>query len=91
MPRKRSAYKEKRKSEKRRFGNIRIASEAKTLIKKYNFILSEKKFDQAKKLLSAVSSGLNKAAKRGVIHKNTASRKISRLSKKLHKAAAAKK
>lgn len=87
MPQKRSAYKEIRKSKKRYLQNIGVASEIKTLIKKYNLLLSEKKIDQAKEFLREVSSKLTKAAQNGVIHKNTASRRISRLSKKLYQAA----
>lgn len=84
MPQKRSAYKEIRKGKKRHLRNIAIVSRAKTLVKNFNLLLSEKKFDEAKKILVAVSSKLDKAAAKGVIRKNTVSRKISRLSKKLH-------
>ncbi|MEE9500019.1 MAG: 30S ribosomal protein S20 [Candidatus Omnitrophota bacterium] len=85
MPQKRSAYKEIRKAKKRHLRNIGISSEVKTLIKRFDLLLSEKKSDQAREFLRVVSSKLNKAATKGIIHKNTASRKISRLSKKLHK------
>ncbi|OGW75869.1 MAG: 30S ribosomal protein S20 [Omnitrophica bacterium RBG_13_46_9] len=91
MPQKRSAYKELRKSKKRHFRNTRITSEVKTLIKKYDFLLSEKKFDQAKELLKTVASKMGKASAKGIIHKNVTSRKISRLSKKMHQAMGAKK
>ena len=86
MPQKRAAYKEIRKSKKRRFRNIQITSELKTLVKEYNVLLAEKKFDQAKEFLKVVVSKLSKAARKGVIHQNTASRKISRLAKKLRRA-----
>ncbi len=87
MPQKRSAYKELRKAKKRHLRNIGISSEVKTLIKRFNLLLSEKKINQAREFLQVVSSKLNKAVTKGVIHKNTASRKISRLSKKLHQTA----
>jgi small subunit ribosomal protein S20 len=83
MPQKKSAYKEIRKAKKRHLRNVAISSEVKTLIKKYNSLLSEKKFDEAKEFLRTVSSKVSKAARKGIIHKNTASRKISRLSKAL--------
>lgn len=86
MPQKRAAYKEMRKSKRRRLRNTGIISEAKTLAKKFNLFLAEKKFDQAKDALKKISSSLDKAATKGVIRKNTVSRKISRLSKKLHRA-----
>jgi len=87
MPQKRAACKELRKGKKRQPKNTSIISELKTLTKKFNLLLAEKKFDQAKESLKAASSGLDRAASKGVIRKNTASRKKSRLSKKLHKAA----
>jgi len=83
MPQKRSASKEIRKAKKRHLRNIGISSELKTVIKKFNLLLSEKKFTQAKEFLRVVSSKLSRAATKGIIHKNTASRKISRLSKLL--------
>ena len=91
MPQKRAAYKELRKSAKKHLRNLSFASEVKTSIKKYNSLLAEKKFDQAKEILPTVYSKLHKAASRGLIHKNTASRKIFRLSKKLNQSIASKK
>lgn len=87
MPQKRSAYKEIRKSKKKHRRNIRVTSEIKTVIKEFNLLLSEKKFDQARETLKKVFSSLDKASSKGVIRKNTVSRKLSRLSKKLHQSA----
>lgn len=84
MPIKKAAYKALRKSKTRHLRNITIKSELKTLIKKAEKCITEKKADDAKNLLKALSSKLNKAASKGIIHKNTASRKISRLFKKLN-------
>lgn len=42
-----------------------------------------KKADEAKNLLKAIVSKLDKAASKGIIHKNAAARKASRLTKKL--------
>lgn len=86
MPQKRAAYKAMRQSKKQHLRNVKITSEVKTFIKKFNSLLSEKKFDEAKASLRAVSSKLDKASSKGVIRKNTVSRKISRLSKKLSQA-----
>jgi len=83
MPQKKSAYKEIRKSKKKHISNVRMTSELKTLIGKYSVFLAEKKFDRAKELLKAVASKLGRSVKKGIIHQNTAARKISRLSKKL--------
>ena len=85
MPQKRSAYKEIRKSKRKNIRNIKAMSEVRTLIKKYNALLLEKKFDEAKTFLRNVTSKMAKAAAKGIIRKNTASRKLSRLSKSLNK------
>jgi small subunit ribosomal protein S20 len=87
MPQKRAARKEMRKSKKKHKRNTVIISEIKTLTKRFDSLLTDKKFNQAKELLKKSSSKLQKASTKGVIRGNTAARKISRLSKKLHKAA----
>ena len=83
MPIKRSAYKELRKAKLRHFKNISTKSELKTLAKKFQKLVDTKKVDEAKKALNSIVSKMVKAAAKGVIKKNTASRKISRLMKKL--------
>jgi len=90
MPQKRSAYKELRKSKRKHARNVKAISEVRTLIKKYNSLLQDKKFDEAKDFLKNVTSKMAKAAAKGIIRKNTASRKLSRLSKNLSKAKSAK-
>ncbi|MCQ9206578.1 MAG: 30S ribosomal protein S20 [Omnitrophica bacterium] len=91
MPQKRAARKEIRKSKKKHPRNTKIISELKTAVKKFNGLLSQKKYDEAKEFLKAVNSKFSKATAKGVIRKNTSSRKISRLSKNLHRAANAQK
>ena len=86
MPQKRSAYKELRKSKRKHARNIKAISEVRTLIKKYNALLLENKFDEAKNFLKNVTSKMAKATAKGIIRKNAASRKLSRLSKNLNKA-----
>lgn len=83
MPRERTSYKELRKSKRRHTRNITLKSELKTVIKKLEKTLAEKKTDEAKKIIGYVVSKIDKAASKGVIKKNTASRKISRLMKRL--------
>lgn len=83
MPIKKSAYKNLRKSEARHYKNISTASELKTLTGKFRKSVSGKKIDEAKSLLGLLISKLDRAASKGVIHKNTASRRISRLTKSL--------
>lgn len=85
MPIKKSAFKELRKAKKRHLKNIRITSEIKTLNKKFLTLLDEKKVEEAKKLLQQLISKLDNAANKKIIHKNTASRKKSRLMRRLNK------
>lgn len=53
----------------------------KEAIKKVERFIKEKKTDEAKAALSAAYQAIDKASKGGVIKKNTASRKKSRISK----------
>jgi len=62
----------------------RIMREA---MKSYRALIVAKSYTEATKLLPIVFKALDKAAKIGVIKKNTASRKKSRLSKLLAKTA----
>jgi small subunit ribosomal protein S20 len=48
-------------------------------------LLTANKVEEAEKLLPRIYKALDKAAKRGVIKKNTASRKKSRMMKKISK------
>jgi len=83
MPIKRASFKDLRKSKKRHVRNISTKSELHSLIKKFEKLASAKKTDEAKTTLKMLISKIDKAAKKGIIHKNAASRKISRLTKKL--------
>jgi small subunit ribosomal protein S20 len=84
MPNKASAKKELRKSKKRILINDKITSNIKDLTKKSRKSLLAKK-DDAKTLISATIKALDKAAGKGKIKKNTASRTKSRLMKQLNK------
>lgn len=83
MPIERSAYKELRKSKTRHLRNVATKSELKTLAKNFDKLIAAKKTDDVKKDINFLISKINRAASKGVIKKNTASRKISRLMKKL--------
>jgi small subunit ribosomal protein S20 len=83
LPIKRSAYKELRKTKLRHFKNVSTVTELKTLTKKFQKLTEAKKSDEAKKALNALVSKIDSAASKGIIKRNTASRKISRLMKKL--------
>jgi len=87
MPRRSTSIRTNRSAKKRRLRNLRIKQGVKKTLKKFHALIAAKNIDEAKKLLSNVFSLLDKAAKKGVIHPNTASRQKSRLSLKLRKAA----
>ena len=83
MPHERTAYKELRKAKLRHFKNISTKTELKTFIKNFENLIANNKIDEAKKALISVISKIDKAASKGVLKSNTASRKISRLMKKV--------
>jgi small subunit ribosomal protein S20 len=85
MPRERTAYKELRKAKKRHFRNITTKSELKTLKKSFERLIASKKLEDAKSALKVLTSKIDRAASKGVIKANAASRSISRLMKKLSK------
>jgi small subunit ribosomal protein S20 len=63
--------------------NRAVKSALRSLIKKLQTSLTAKDSEGAKAMLVPVIKALNKAASKGVIHKNTASRRISRLTRKV--------
>jgi small subunit ribosomal protein S20 len=83
MPNTKSAERRMRNSERKHNQNKSVKSRLKTLEK--NFLASVKagKKDDAATAYRAVTSGFDKAAKTGVIHSATASRKKSRLGSRL--------
>ena len=85
MPRRRQSLKAQRQTKKRHSHNTRIKTTLKKTIKELNLQLEAKKIEEAKKTLKETISKLAKAAKKGIVHKNTARRKISRLSRKVAK------
>lgn len=87
MPKRRAAVKRLRVDKKRHARNVKIKAELKKTIKKFTALFAAKNLDEAKKTLSKVYSLLDKAAKKNIIHPNTASRKKARLARKVSKAA----
>lgn len=81
MPITKSAKKALRSSMVKKAANDRNKKNIKESIKGIEKLIKEKKKDEAKKLLPKAYSVIDKAAKKGVIKKNTASRNKARLSK----------
>jgi small subunit ribosomal protein S20 len=63
-----------------------IKSRLKTAIRRFEEALESENYDEAKTRLKFVEKKLYQAAAKGTIHKARASRKISRLAKRLNKA-----
>ena len=76
-----SAIKRAGQNEIRRLRNKSTKTRVKSIVKDMRSMGAEASSDQKKAQLTAAQSIIDKAAKKGVIHKKTAARKISRLAK----------
>jgi len=85
MPNTKSAERRMRNSARRHLGNQSIKSRLKTLEKQFLTLVTGGKKDEAAGALRTVTAAFDKAAKTGVLHRNNASRKKSRLSARLNK------
>lgn len=83
MPVTRTAKKALRQNRRRYVVNTAARAELKKVIKAYKKLVDAKNLDGATKQLPAVFQKLDKAAKNGLIKKNTASRLKSRLSHRI--------
>lgn len=79
MPNTKSAKKRLRQDLERRERNRAVKSSVKTQIKKVISALRDGKIDVAETEFRAAASHLDRAAGKGVIHKNNAARRKSRL------------
>ena len=77
-----SAIKRMHQNERRRVQNMSYKSGIRTAVKKFLRAAGEKSTDAQQLLRSAISL-LDKGVSKGIVHRNTASRKIAGLSKKL--------
>ena len=83
MPNTKSAIRRVRRVKKQTQINRIRKSKYKNAIKQMELLLKGKEKDKAKKYFSKFQSILMQVAKSGVVSKNTASRKISRISKRI--------
>jgi len=84
MPQIKSAIKRVKTSEKSHLRNISYKSKIKSSIKRFNLALSEKNKEDINKYFIDSVSILDKSVSKGILLKNTASRKKSALTKKLN-------
>ena len=81
-----SAIKEIRASERRRKVNQMHRSRARTQVKQTRILIEDGELAEAQAMLNQAASALDKAAKKGALHPNTAARRKSRLMKALNRA-----
>lgn len=86
----RSAEKQNRQAQKHRTRNAHVLSTLRTSVRKFREAAATGDAAKTKTELAAAIREIAKAASKGVIHKAQAARRISRLSKAAHQAAAPK-
>ena len=79
-----STIRRARQSERRRQRNRATLSAVKSIVKKVHDALGAKKYDDAKVSLREATAALAKAVTKGVLKPNTASRRISRLNRRVN-------
>lgn len=84
-----SAEKRNRQAQKRRVRNMAVRTGVKTAVKKVREAIAKGDAAGARQALHAAEKAIGKASSKGVVHKNAASRKISRLAKAAAKTAPA--
>ena len=83
MPNTKSAIRRVRRVKKQTKVNRIRKSKFKNAVKQMEIFIKKKEKEKAKKYFSKFQSILMQVAKSGIINKNTVSRKISRISKKI--------
>jgi len=79
MPNHKSAEKRVRQNDKRRLRNRAVMTTTRTFIKQARAAIDAGNADTIKDALSRATKALDAAVSKGVMHRNQASRKISRL------------
>jgi small subunit ribosomal protein S20 len=79
-----SAEKRARQSERRRIRNASARSRVKTAVKATLRSIEGKDAEKSREDLHGTTKTITKAAAKGIFHKKTAARKISRLTKKVN-------
>jgi small subunit ribosomal protein S20 len=83
-----SAEKRNRQTQKRRARNVQVRTGVKSAVKKVREALAQGDAAGAKSALATAEKTLDTAASKGVLHRNAASRRISRLAHAVAKASA---
>lgn len=80
-----STIKRARQSEKRRQRNRANMRGSKSVVKKIKQSIEQKNLESAQSLLREATSALHKASTKGILKRNTVSRRISRLAIQVNK------
>jgi small subunit ribosomal protein S20 len=86
LPRSLSAEKAARTAERKRLRNKSLKSATKTHLTRAEKLIASNQLEPAQKAVADTISALDRDAKKGVIHPNTAARRKSRLMKKFNQA-----
>jgi small subunit ribosomal protein S20 len=81
-----SSLKRIRSSQRKAAANLVVRSAARTYVKKAQRLIAEGKVEEAQVAVQQALTALDKAAQKGVIHRNNAARRKSRLMKRLNQA-----
>ncbi|MFP3896249.1 MAG: 30S ribosomal protein S20 [Anaerolineales bacterium] len=84
MPNLKSSEKRMRQNQKRRAHKRAIRSRLRTVVKKANTLIEEGDREVAEKAVRDAVSELDRAVKKGILHRNNADRRKSRLMKRLN-------
>jgi small subunit ribosomal protein S20 len=84
-----SAEKRNRQAQKRRARNVQVRTGVKGAVKKVREAVAKGDGAAAAQALKAAEKAIGKASSKGVLHKNAAARKISRLARSVAKGGAA--
>ncbi len=79
-----SAIKRARQAEKKRLRNLHIKTMVKSSIKRVKMAIERKDVEGAQKALLKAIPLIQRAHSKGVLHKNTSARKISRLNREVN-------
>jgi small subunit ribosomal protein S20 len=81
-----SAIKRLRSSERRQLRNRVHRGRARTAVKKARTLIDSGQYEEAREAVRVAASALDRAASKGIIHKNNAARRKSRLAQMLNQA-----
>jgi small subunit ribosomal protein S20 len=80
-----SVLKRARQNEKRKLRNLHVRTTVKSAVKSVRSAVEEKDLEGAQKSLLKAIPLIQKARSKGVLHRNTSARKISRLAREVNR------